>query len=59
LNGSYSGSAQSVKVSYSTQKYLVATVDSVGRLKGLTKGTETVVVKAGGKTKKYTVKVTG
>jgi uncharacterized protein YjdB len=57
LNGSYTGTAQSVKITYSTSKYLVATVDSAGRLLGLTKGTDTVVVKAGGKTKKYTITV--
>jgi hypothetical protein len=57
LTGAYTAGTQSVRVTYSTVKYRVATIDTAGRLLGLSKGKETVVVKAGGKTKKYTVTV--
>jgi len=56
--GKYSsGKATGVKVTYSTKKAKVVVVDKAGRLVAVSKGTDTVVVKAGGKTKTYKVTV--
>lgn len=52
-----SAKAAGVKVSYSTSKYSIVEVDKAGRLVAVKKGTDTVVVKAGGKTAKYKVTV--
>jgi hypothetical protein len=57
LTGSYSTGIQSVRVTYSTKSFRIATIDQAGRLIALNKGKETVTVKAGGKTKKYTLTV--
>jgi hypothetical protein len=57
LTGSYTAGVQSVRVTYSTKVYRVATIDQAGRLIALNKGKEVVTVKAGGKTKKYTITV--
>jgi beta-glucosidase-like glycosyl hydrolase/uncharacterized protein YjdB/regulation of enolase protein 1 (concanavalin A-like superfamily) len=57
VTGKYaSGNAANVKVTYSTKKYSIVTVDAVGRVYAAKKGTDTLVIKAGGKTK--TVKIT-
>jgi hypothetical protein len=58
LTGKYTNtSSQQVKITYSTKKFRVATIDVAGRLIALNKGKETVTVKAGGKTKTYTITV--
>jgi uncharacterized protein YjdB len=57
LTGSYTAGVQQVRVSYSTKNFRVATIDQAGRLIALNKGKEIVTVKAGGKTKKYTITV--
>jgi len=49
--------ATGVRVTYSTSRPNVVEVDEAGRLVAVSKGTDTVIVKAGGKTKKYTVRV--
>jgi uncharacterized protein YjdB len=58
VTGKYSNSgASGVKVTYESLKYKVVTIDPAGRLKALNKGTDTVVIHAGGKVKKYKVTV--
>ncbi|MCW5952160.1 MAG: Ig-like domain-containing protein [Propionibacteriaceae bacterium] len=58
ITGKYSSSkATGVKVTYATKKPNVVTVDKVGRLVAVSKGTDTIVVKAGKKTKTYKVTV--
>jgi hypothetical protein len=57
LTGSYTAGVQQVRVTYSSQVFRVATIDQAGRLIALNKGKEIVTVKAGGKTKKYTITV--
>jgi uncharacterized protein YjdB len=57
LTGSYTAGVQSVKVTYSSKVTRVVTIDAAGRLVALSKGKDVVTVKAGGKTKKYTVTV--
>jgi uncharacterized protein YjdB len=46
-----------VKVTYTSLQSGRAGIDSVGRLTGVSKGKDTIVVKAGGKTAKYTITV--
>jgi uncharacterized protein YjdB len=58
ITGKYSSSkATGVKVSYSTSKYQRVVVDKTGRLLAKSKGKDTLTVKAGKKTKKYTITV--
>ncbi|MCW5951151.1 MAG: FIVAR domain-containing protein [Propionibacteriaceae bacterium] len=58
ITGKYSpSSATGVKVTYSTSKPGVVTIDKVGRIIATSKGTDTVKVKAGGKTKTYKITV--
>jgi hypothetical protein len=58
VTGKYSSAkAASVKVSYSTSKYQVAVIDKAGRIVGKSKGTDTITVKAGKKSKKYKITV--
>jgi uncharacterized protein YjdB len=58
LTGKYStASAQSVKITYTSKTDRVLTIDSAGRLVAESKGKDVITVKAGGKTKKYTVTV--
>ncbi|MDR3070895.1 MAG: Ig-like domain-containing protein, partial [Propionibacteriaceae bacterium] len=58
VTGKYSSSkATGVKVSYKSSKPSVVEADSVGRLMAKGKGTAKVTVKAGGKSKTYTIKV--
>ncbi|MEA5118782.1 MAG: family 78 glycoside hydrolase catalytic domain [Propionicimonas sp.] len=59
LTGKYSSvKATGVKVTYFSSKTKIATVDKVGRIQARAKGTVKITVKAGGKSKTYTVKVT-
>jgi uncharacterized protein YjdB len=51
------GNAQPVKVTYTSLKSGIAGIDAVGKLTGVSKGKDTIVVKAGGKTTKYTITV--
>jgi uncharacterized protein YjdB len=51
------GNAQAVKVTYTSLKSGIAGIDAVGKLTGVSKGKDTIVVKAGGKTKKYAITV--
>jgi hypothetical protein len=46
-----------VKVTYRTRKSGIVTVDRAGRLRAASKGTDTLVVKAGSKIAKYKIKV--
>jgi hypothetical protein len=58
VTGKYSSAkAAGVKVAYATKNYRVAVVDRAGRLVAKSKGKDVVTVKAGGKTKKYTITV--
>jgi hypothetical protein len=58
VTGKYANSgASGVKVTYDSLVYRVVTIDPAGKLTALNKGTDTVVIKAGGKTKKYKVTV--
>jgi beta-glucosidase len=58
ITGKYSSSkATGAKVTYKSSKPSVVEADSVGRLMAKGKGTAKVTVKAGGKSKTYTVKV--
>jgi hypothetical protein len=59
LTASYTakGNAQPVKVTYTSLKSGIAGIDAVGKLTGVSKGKDTIVVKAGGKTTKYTITV--
>jgi hypothetical protein len=58
ITGKYSSAkATGVKVSYSTSKYHRVVVDKAGQLVAKSKGKDTLTVKAGGKTKKYTITV--
>jgi uncharacterized protein YjdB len=58
VTGKYNSlGASSVKVTYDTKKFGVLTIDAAGRLKAIGKGTDTVVVKAAGKSKSYKVTV--
>jgi hypothetical protein len=58
VTGKYvSGKAAGVKVSYSSVRPDVAVVDSAGRIVGVSKGKDTIIVKAGKKTKRYTITV--
>jgi hypothetical protein len=58
ITGKYSSTkATGVKVTYSTPKYHRVVVDKTGRLITKSKGKDTLVIKAGGKTKKYTITV--
>jgi hypothetical protein len=49
--------ATSVKVTYSSSKPAVATIDKAGRLTAKAAGTATITIKAGTKSKKYKVRV--
>lgn len=53
----HSAKATGVRVTYATAKRGVVEVDEVGRLVAVSKGTDTVLVRAGGVTKKYKVTV--
>jgi hypothetical protein len=58
ITGKYvSGKAAGVKVFYSSVRPDVAVVDSAGRIVGVSKGKDTIIVKAGKKTKRYTITV--
>jgi beta-glucosidase len=58
VTGKYtSANALGVKVKYSTTKASIVGVDKAGRLKAIKKGKDVLVVKAGNKTKKYTITV--
>jgi hypothetical protein len=58
ITGKYvSGKAAGVKVSYCSVKPDVAVVASAGRVVGVSKGRDSIVVKAGKKTKRYTITV--
>jgi len=58
VTGRYSSSnATGVKVTYRSTKPSVASIDSVGRIIARAKGTATIVVKAGGKSHSYKIKV--
>jgi uncharacterized protein YjdB len=59
LTASYTakGNSKPVKVTYTSLQSGRAGIDSVGRLTGVSKGKDTIVVKAGGKTVKYTITV--
>jgi hypothetical protein len=58
VTGKYSNArAQAVRISYSSKAYRVVTIDAAGRLVALSKGKDVVTIKAGNKTKKYTVTV--
>ncbi|MDR1768595.1 MAG: glycoside hydrolase family 3 C-terminal domain-containing protein [Propionibacteriaceae bacterium] len=58
IDGKYtSAKALGVKVKYSTKKAMIVSVDKAGLLKALTKGKDVLYIKAGGKTKKYTITV--
>ncbi|WP_169923806.1 glycoside hydrolase family 3 C-terminal domain-containing protein [Propionicimonas paludicola] len=52
-----SSKATGVKVTYSSSRYAVVDVDRVGRLTAVGKGTVTITIKAGGKTKTWKVTV--
>jgi beta-glucosidase len=52
-----SSKAAGVKITYSSSKYSVVDVDRVGRLTAVGKGTATITIKAGGKTKTWKVTV--
>lgn len=59
VTGKYSpAKATGVKVTYSTSKPAVVTVDKAGRVVALAKGTAQVKVKAGGKTRSYKITIT-
>lgn len=59
LSGKFSPtSAPGVKVTYSSSAKSVLVVDSAGALTAVKKGKATITIKAGGKSKKYTVSVT-
>lgn len=59
ITGKYaSAMATGVKVSYKSSKPSVIDADSAGRLVAKRKGTAKVTIKAAGKTKTYTIKVT-
>lgn len=58
VTGTYSSAkATGIKVTYKSSKSGVATVDPVGRIVAKAKGTVKITVKAGKKSKAYTVKV--
>lgn len=58
VTGKYSPTtAPSAKVTYSSSSKSVVTVDSAGTLTAKKKGKATITIKAGGKSKKYTVTV--
>ncbi|WP_298130505.1 Ig-like domain-containing protein [Micropruina sp.] len=59
ITGTYSSAkATGIKVTYKSSKPSVATVDPVGRIVAKAKGAAKITVKAGKKSKTYTVKVT-
>jgi uncharacterized protein YjdB len=59
ITGKYTSTkATGVQVSYTTKKYQVAVIDKVGRIVTKSRGTDVITVKAGKKTKKYTITVT-
>ncbi|MDQ7993718.1 MAG: Ig-like domain-containing protein, partial [Propionicimonas sp.] len=58
ITGKYSSSkATGVKVTYKSSKLTVASVDQAGRVLAKAKGTATITVKAGGRTRSYKVTV--
>jgi alpha-L-rhamnosidase len=46
-----------VKVSYSSKESGIVAIDAAGRVQALKKGTDVITVKVGGKSKKFTIKV--
>ncbi|MEA5119317.1 MAG: Ig-like domain-containing protein, partial [Propionicimonas sp.] len=58
ITGKYSSAkATGIKVTYKSSKTKVATIDKVGRIQAKAKGTVKITVRAGSKSKTYTVKV--
>jgi uncharacterized protein YjdB len=58
VTGKYSPSkATGVKVTFASKNKSVATIDQYGRLAAVKAGSAKIVVKAGGKSKTYTLKV--